>query len=87
MAQSQLRRTPSLATEFDWLNFYWNVTLPGPNLVTVDQLFAVDRAQGTTIAGNDEFLALGATVMPMAEALAFKAAGDKFGVSSDTSQR
>jgi len=79
--------TPSLATEFDWMNFYWNVTLPAPNSVSVEQLFAVDRAQGTTIAGNDAFLALAATVMPMAQAVAFQVAGDRFGVSSDTSVR
>ena len=79
--------TPSLATEFDWLNFYWNVTLPSPNSVSVDQLFAVDRAQGTTIASNDDFLGLAATVMPMAQAVAFRVAGDRFGVSSDTSAR
>jgi hypothetical protein len=77
--------TPNLATEFDWMNFYWNVTLPAPTSVTVDLLFAVDRAQGTTISDNDQYLALGATVMPLAQAQAFRMAGDKFGVSSDTS--
>ena len=79
--------TPSLATEFDWMNFYWNVTLPGPGSVSLDQLFAVDRAQGTTIASNNAFLALAATVLPFAEAQAFLAAGDTFGVSTDTSRK
>jgi len=77
--------TPSLATEFDWMNFYWNVTLPGPLSISVDQLFAVDRAQGTTIKSNDEFLALASTVLSMAQAQAFLIAGDTFGVSTDTS--
>lgn len=78
---------PSFATEFDWLNFYWNVTLPGPRAISVAELFAVDRAQGLKIATNDEFLALAATVLPMAEAQAFLAAGDTFGVSTDTSKQ
>lgn len=78
---------PSLATEFDWMNFYWNVTLPGPRTITIDQLFAVDRALGTRIATNDEFLSLATTVMPMAEAQAFRIAGDTFGVSTDTSRK
>ena len=79
--------TPSLATEFDWMNFYWNVTLPGPFSVSIDQVFAVDRAQGVTIASNDAFLALAATVLPMAQAQALLTAGRLFGVSSDTSQK
>jgi hypothetical protein len=79
--------TPSLATEFDWMNFYWNVTLPGPLSISVDQLFAVDRAQGARIASNDEFLALAATVLPMTQAQALLVAGRVFGVSSDTSQK
>jgi hypothetical protein len=79
--------TADLATEFDWLNFYWNVTVPGPFSVTVDQIFAVDRSQGTKIASNDAFLALAATVLPAAQANAFRVAGDAFGVSTDTSKK
>lgn len=79
--------TVSLATEFDWMNFYWNVTLPGPRSISVDQLFAVDRAEGAKISSNDEFLALAATVMPAAQAQAFRTAGDTFGVSTDTSAK
>ena len=69
------------------MNFYWNVTLPGPHSISVDQLFALERAQGTRISSNDEYLALAATVMPADRALAFWAAGKLFGVSSDTSER
>jgi len=80
--------TPGLATEFDWMNFYWNVTLPGPFPVTVEQLFAVDRAaSGGAIRSNDEFLALAATVMPPGQADALRNAGDTYGVSSNTSAR
>jgi hypothetical protein len=78
----------TFATEFDWMNFYWNVTLPGPLGVTVADLFAIDKQQDRDVGNeNDDYLALGSRVLLANQAREFQDSGRRFGVSTDTSVR
>lgn len=79
---------PEFATEFDWMNFFWNVSLPGPLEVTIEQLYQISAAQpGIAIASNDAYLGLAREVVGADVAERFWDLGRTYGVSSDTSER
>jgi hypothetical protein len=76
-----------LATEFDWMNFYWNATDGSANAVTLEELFAIGRAQGGRRLSNDAYLALARGVVGDVKGSEFVTRGDEFGVNSNTSRR